>query len=119
MAAKPKTIDEYLSRLPEDQRAALEKLRAMIHAAAPGSSEAINYSIPMIRTTKMLVGFGARKEHCALYVMSNTTLAGFTKELAGYDISMGTVRFTPDKPLPATLVKKLVKARLAEQKEVS
>lgn len=114
MATKPKNIDEYLDRLSPDQRAALQQLRQMIHAAAPGATEAINYQIPMIRLSRMLVGFGARKGHCAMYTMSNSTVAQFAKELSGYDTSTGTIRFSPEKPLPAALVKKLVKARIAE-----
>lgn len=117
-AAKPKTIDEYISRLPDDQQAALQKLRKMIQAAAPKAEEAINYQIPMFRLKGMLVGFGARKGHCAMYLMSNTTVKRFATELAGYDTSTGTIRFSPDQPLPAALVKKLVKARIAEQDEI-
>ncbi len=118
MAIKPKTIDEYLARLPEDQRMALEKLRRVIHAAVPKAEEAINYQIPMIRLGKMLVGFGARKGHCALYAMSNSTLEAFKKDLEGFETSTGTIRFQPDKPIPAALVKKIVKARIAENAKV-
>ena len=114
MPGKPTSFDDYLARLPDDQRAALERLRAVIHAAAPGAEEAISYQIPMFRLHGMLVGMGARKNHCALYLMSKSTGKQFAKELASYDTSTGTVRFTPDKPLPASLVKKLVKARVAE-----
>ena len=118
MPGKPTSFEDYLSRLPDDQRAALEKLRAVIHAAAPGAEEAINYQIPMFRLNGMLVGMGARKNHCALYLMSNTIGKQFAKELAGYDTSTGTVRFTPRQPLPVALVKKLVKARVAENSAV-
>ncbi len=118
MPGKPTSFDDYLSRLPDDQRAALERLRAVIHAAAPGAEEAINYQIPTFRLNGMLVGIGARKAHCALYLMSKSTAKQFATELAGYDTSTGTVRFTPGKPLPASLVKKLVKARIAENAAV-
>ena len=114
MAGKPKSIDDYLSRLPDDQRQALENLRRMIHAAAPKAEEAINYQIPMFRLHGMLVGFGARKGHCALYTMSKATVKELGAVLDGYDTSTGTIRFSPDTPLPAALVKKVVKLRMAE-----
>lgn len=114
MAAKPKTIDEYLAALSDDQRAALEKLRKTIKSVAPKAEECISYSICAFRQNGMLVGFGATAKHCALYLMSGTTLDGFQDELKGYDTSKGTIRFGADKPLPVALVKKLVKARIAE-----
>lgn len=117
-STKPKTIDEYLARLPDDQAEALQKLRRMIQAAVPAADEAINYQIPMFRLKGMLVGFGARKGHCAMYTMSNRTLKELAADVKGYDTSTGTIRFSPEKPLPAALVKKIVKARIAEQNEV-
>jgi uncharacterized protein YdhG (YjbR/CyaY superfamily) len=114
MPGKPKSIDEYLSRLPADQRAALQKLRVMLHAAAPKAEEAINYQIPMLRLGGMLVGFGARKTHCALYTMSKATIPALGDAVKGFDTSMGTIRFSPETPLPASLVKKIVKLRIAE-----
>lgn len=112
--AKPKTIDDYLAKLGTDQRAALEKLRQSIRAAAPAAEECISYQLPAFRQHGMLVGFGATKKHCAFYLMSGSTVEAHADELAEYDTSKGTIRFPADKPLPATLVKKLVKARLAE-----
>ncbi len=117
-AVKPRTIDEYLSRLPKDQADALEKLRRMIRSVVPTAEEAINYQIPMFRLKGMLVGFGARKAHCAMYTMSNRTLQDMAADVKGYDTSTGTIRFSPDKPLPVALVRKIVKARIAEQNEV-
>jgi uncharacterized protein YdhG (YjbR/CyaY superfamily) len=115
---KQRTIDEYLTRVTEDKRAALEKLRSIILTAAPGAEECISYQIPAFRFDgKMLVGFGAAANHCAFYPMSSTTVAAHQNELQGYDTSKGTIRFTPQKPLPAALVRKLVKARIAEMKE--
>lgn len=114
MPGKPQTIDEYLAALGDDQRAALEKLRKTIRAAAPKAEECISYSIPAFRLNGMLVGFGAAKKHCAFYLMSAATVAAFGDELKDYDTSKGTVRFQPDDPLPAALVRKLVKARVAE-----
>ena len=115
MAAKPKTIDEYLAALSDDQRAALEKLRKTIRAAAPKAEECINYGLAAFRLDgKNLLGFGATAKHCAFYLMSGSTVEAHQDELADYDTSKGTIRFPADKPLPAALVRKLVKARIAE-----
>ena len=115
MPAKPKTIDEYLERLPEVQRAALEKLRKAIHAAAPKAEEYIGYGLAAFKLDgRPLVAFGAGKTHLAFYPMSGTTVHDHQAELAQYDTAKGTIRFASNKPLPATLVKKLVKARIAE-----
>ena len=81
MAAKPKTIDEYLAALNDDQRRALAKLRKTIKATAPQAEESISYGLAAFRQNGMLVGFGATPNHCALYLMSGTVLKGFKKEL--------------------------------------
>jgi uncharacterized protein YdhG (YjbR/CyaY superfamily) len=112
--AKAKTIDQYLAGLSADQRAALQKLRKTIRAAAPEAEECISYSLPAFRQNGMLVAFGARAGHCAFYPMSAMTVEAFQDQLAGYDTSKGTIRFQPDKPLPVALVRNMVKARLAE-----
>jgi uncharacterized protein YdhG (YjbR/CyaY superfamily) len=116
MARKPKTIDEYLAALPTDQRAALEKLRRTIRAAAPAAEECISYQIPAFRQDGLLVGFGATAKHCAFYLMSSATVAAHRDELQDYDTSTGTIRFAANQPLPAALVRKLVQARLAENR---
>ncbi len=113
----PKTHDEYLATLPEDKRAALEKLRRTIHRAAPGAEECMSYRLPAFRFEgRVLVAFGAASEHCALYPMSATAVEAHQEELKGFDTSKGTIRFQPDHPLPAALVKKLVQARIAENR---
>lgn len=115
MAGKPTNIDEYLAGVKDDdKRAALEKLRATIKAAAPKAEECISYSTPAFRQNGMLVSFGAAAKHCAFYVMSGSLLEQFQDELKDYDTSKGTIRFKPEKPIPAALVRKLVKARIAE-----
>lgn len=114
MAGGPKTIDQYLAAVPDDKRATLEKLRRTIRAAAPRAEECVSYQIPAFRQNGMLVGFGATAKHCASYLMSGTTVDAFADELKGYDTSKGTIRFPADRPPPAALVRKLVKARLAE-----
>ncbi len=111
---KPANTDEYLAALPDDQRAALERLRKAIRAAAPDAEECLSYQLPAFRKKRLLVGFGATPKHCALYLMSSRTIEDHQDALTGYDVSKGTIRFAPDKPLPTTLVRKLVKARLTE-----
>ena len=114
-AGRPKTIDEYLAVLSDDQRAAREKLRKTIRVAAPEAQECISYQLAAFRLDgRMLVAFGATPKHCAFYLMSGSTVADYKDELAGYETSKGTIRFQPGKPLPAALVRKLVKARIAE-----
>ena len=115
MAGKPKTIGDYLAALDDDQRAALQKLRKDIKAAAPKAEECISYQLAAFRLDgRMLVAMGATASHCAFYVMSGSTLHHFKQDLTGYDISKGTIRFQANEPLPAALVRKLVKARIAE-----
>ena len=116
MAGQPKTIDEYLAALSDDKRAALEELRKTIRAAAPEAEECISYQLPAFRLNGMLVGFGATAKHCAFYLMSSSTVAAHQDELKDYDTSKGTIRFQADKPLPAALVRKLVAARIAENR---
>ncbi len=110
--AKPTTIDEYLAALDDDQRAALERLRKTIHAAAPGAEECISYGLPALRLNgRMLVWFGATPNHCAFY--PGAVVEAFRDDLGDYQTSKGTIRFQPDHPLPAALVRKLVRARIA------
>ena len=112
---KPKTIDEYLALVKPEQRSVLEKLRKTIHAAAPGVEEYIGYGLAGFKLNgRPLVYFGAWENHCALYAASPAVQEKFQKELKGFEASKGTIRFTPEKPLPTALVKKLVKARIAE-----
>jgi uncharacterized protein YdhG (YjbR/CyaY superfamily) len=112
----PTTHDEYLAGLSEDKQRALEKLRKDIKAAAPKAEECMSYGIPGFRLNgKLLVSYGAASKHCAFY--PGSTLQAFTKELKDYDTSgKGTIRFPAEKPLPSALVRKIVKARIAQQK---
>ncbi len=114
MPATTKTVATYLAALPDDKRAALEKLRATIKGAAPKAEECISYGIPAFKLNGMLVGYGATARHCAFYLMSARTVADFADDLEGYDTSKGTIRFAADRPLPVSLVRKLVKARIQE-----
>jgi len=115
MPAKPQTIDEFLATLPADQRAALEILRRHIHAAVPNLEDCISYGVPAVRLDgKMLVAFGAGKNHCSFYPGAHP-IAAYAEELQGYETSKGTVRFAAERPLGAGLVRKLVKTRVKER----
>lgn len=114
-ANKPTTIDEYLAATGPAQRAVLGRLRRAIHAAAPGAEEYLGYGLAGFKHGgRPLVYLGAWKEHCALYAASPRTQAAFAAELKHFEVSKGTIRFTVEKPLPLALVKKLVRARVAE-----
>ena len=114
MKAPAKDIDAYLANVPPDVRAALERLRRIIQSAAPKATETISWQMPSFKHQGLLVGFAAFKAHCSFFPMSSTVLTAHEKDLAPYSTSKGTIRFTVDKPLPAELVKKIVKARIAE-----
>src|ERR1017187_6093728 len=114
-SSAPRNTDEYLAAVPEPARGTLNKIRAAIHAAAPAeATEAIGYGMPTFRYKGALVGFAAFSDHCSFFPMSGSVVEAFHSELKGYETSKGTIRFPLDKPLPATLVKKLVKARVAQ-----
>ena len=109
------TVNGYLAGLPPDKRAALEKLRKAIRAAAPKATETISYRLPAFRLDgKILVLFGATANHCAFFPGSGTAVAAHKDDLEGYSTSKGTIRFRADKPLPASLVRKLVRYRIKE-----
>lgn len=113
--SKPNPIDEYLEGVAPEHRTALEKLRKQIRAAAPDAEECINYGVPAFREANgVVVGFGASKNHCTFFPMTGHTVAAHAEELADFETSKGAIRFTPKKPLPAAIVKKIVKERRAE-----
>ncbi len=107
-------VDEYLASVPASQRAALEKLRRAIRAAVPDATEVISYRVPTFRHHGGLVAFAAFKDHLSFFVMSPAVMDAHERDLKGYEAAGATIHFTPDAPLPAALVKKLVKARVAE-----
>jgi uncharacterized protein YdhG (YjbR/CyaY superfamily) len=116
--AAPKDVDEYLAGVPEPARTTLRKVRAMIRSAVPpDATEAISYRIPTFKYKGALVAYAAFLNHCSFFPMSYSVIAMFKKELKGFLSSKGTIRFPVDKPLSATLVKKLVKARIAEKNQ--
>jgi uncharacterized protein YdhG (YjbR/CyaY superfamily) len=113
-AKKPQTIDEFLALLKREKKAALGKLRRAIRSAAPGAEECISYGVPAFRLRgRFLLAFGASTKHCAFYPGA-TPIRVHRRELAKYSTSKGTIRFSADDPLPAALVRKLVKTRVAE-----
>ena len=113
---KPKTFAEYLTAVSADKRAALERLRKGIRSAAPKTEECISYGVPAFRLNgKFLFAMGTTAKHCAFYLGS--TVQAFKDDLEQYDTSNGTIRFQANKPLPAALVRKLVRTRIAENVE--
>ncbi len=111
----PQTQDEYLARLPADQREALEALRRTIRSAAPEAEEGISTRVPAFRYKgRYLASFGAAKTHVSLFVMQGAVLTDLKAELGAFDSTRTTVRFTPDRPLPKALVKKIIARRMQE-----
>jgi len=118
MSKKPATIDEYLASVSDAKRAVLEKLRKTIRSAVPGAQECISYGMPAFRLPGGVVaGFLATRAGCSYYPFSGTTLGTLADELEGYGKTKSALHFSPDEPLPATLVRKLIRARLAEMKK--
>src|ERR1700724_1408734 len=114
MPRKPQNIDEYLAPLSNEKRGALEKLRRAIRSAAPKAQESISYGIPAFRIDgSLLVAFGAAANHCAFYPGAYPITA-HKGELEAYDTSKGTIRFPARSPLPAKLVRKIVKTRISQ-----
>jgi uncharacterized protein YdhG (YjbR/CyaY superfamily) len=112
-----RNVDEYLAALPDSVMTTLEKLRTAIKAAAPMAEEVISYQVPTYKYKGSLVHFAAFKDHCSLVVVSKSIGEIFKKELSPYKISGRTIHFSPAKPLPATLVKKIIKVRIRENEE--
>ena len=110
----PKTVDQYLAGVPDSARTTLNKVRAVIRSVAPAeATEGISYGIPTFKYKGMLASFAAFSDHCSLFPGAGPTIE-FKNELKDFQTSKGTIRFAPDKPLPATLLKKLLKARIKE-----
>jgi uncharacterized protein YdhG (YjbR/CyaY superfamily) len=109
-------VDEYLARVPEPARSTLNKIRAVIRSAVPAeATEGISYGIPSFKFKGWLVGYAAFANHCSFF--PGALPKKFANELKGFSTSKGTIRFPVDKPLPAALVKKLVRARIAEKEQ--
>ncbi|MBL8822093.1 MAG: DUF1801 domain-containing protein [Planctomycetia bacterium] len=115
VTGKVQDIDSYLATVNPSQRKALQSLRKTIQKAAPEAVEGISYNLPAFRLLgKPLVAFSAFTNHCSFFPMSGKLIDQFQKELKGFETSKGTIRFTTDKPLPASLITRIVKARVAD-----
>ena len=115
-SAVPKTVNQYLATVPEPARSTLKKIRAAIRAAAPAeTTEIISYGMPMYKYKGTLLGFAAFPKHCSLFLATPALLKLFKDELSGYEILKGTIRFPVNEPLPSSLVKQIVKARVAQK----
>jgi uncharacterized protein YdhG (YjbR/CyaY superfamily) len=118
----PKTVEEYLAAVPEPARSTLKKVRATIRAAAPAeTTEVISYGIPALRIEGprykgILMWYAAFSDHCSLFPTASV-IKTFKKDLKDFHTTKGTIHFPVDKPLPAALLKKMVKARLAEMEK--
>ncbi len=113
-AGAPKSVDEYLAAVPEPARSTLNNLRAVIRSAAPAeATEVISYGMPAFKYKGILVWFAAFSDHCSLFPTA-AVIAEFKQELKNFTTSKGTVQFPTEKPLPAPLVRKMVKARVAQ-----
>jgi uncharacterized protein YdhG (YjbR/CyaY superfamily) len=113
-AGAPKTVDDYLAAVPEPAHSALQKLRATIRSVVPAETEeGLSYGMPAFKYKGPLVAYAAFKAHCSLFPMSGSALEAF-EGLKPFRTSKGTLQFTVEKPIPAALVKKLVKARVAQ-----
>jgi len=115
--ATPKSVDEYLARVPDPAHGMLNKMRAAIRSVVPPeTAEVISYGIPAFKHKGILVWYAAFSDHCSLFPTASM-IEEFKKELKGYSTSKGTVHFPLENPLPVALVKKLVKARIAQVEE--
>jgi uncharacterized protein YdhG (YjbR/CyaY superfamily) len=110
----PKNVDEYLAGVPEPARSTLKRMRAVIRSVVPPqATETISYGIPAFKYKGSLVWFAGFSDHCSLFPTASV-IQTFKNELKGYKTSKGTIRFPVDEPLPDALLKKLVKARVAQ-----
>lgn len=113
-SAAPKNIDGYLARVPEPARTTLQKVRAAIRSAVPpGTTETISYKIPAFKHGEIIIWFAAFANHCSIFPTARV-IEMFKDDLKPFTLSKGTIQFPTDKPLPAALIKRLVKARLAQ-----
>lgn len=111
-------VEKYLAALPTEQRDALEKLRKTILSVAKGAEEKISYGMPTVYYKGNLVHYAAFKDHMSFFGASAFVTEELKDKLAGYKTSKGTIQFTVEKPLPATLVKSIVRARMKENEEL-
>jgi len=115
---KPKTIEDYIDTAPADVQKRLWQLHETIKTAAPGATEALKWSMPAYSYQKILVTFAVFKKHIGFYPMP-TAVKAFAKELKNFKTAEGSIQFPLEKPLPITLIKKIVRYRVKESKEGS
>jgi len=109
-------VDEYLQKVPPEMRVALERLRKTIREVVPDAEEVLSYRIPAFRLNGMLVYYAAFQDHLSLFVGSTTVLRKFAVELKPFRAGKGTLQFTAKRPIPAALVRQIVRARVAENR---
>ena len=113
----PKTVGEYLTGIPEPAQSTLKHIRRVIRSVVPAETTEVIATAPMFKYRGMLLGYAAFKNHCSLFQTGSGVIEKFEKELEGFPTSRGAIRFPSDKPLPDSLLKKIVKTRVAENKE--
>lgn len=118
MARNPETgaraVDAYLAGVPPKFRSALETIRRTVRAVAPDAEEVISYKMPAFRYHGVLLYYGAFRDHCSLFLGSVVTQRKFSEELKPFETGKGTLQFTPDHPIPSDLLRRMVRARVAE-----
>jgi uncharacterized protein YdhG (YjbR/CyaY superfamily) len=116
VTARPKTVAEYIAAAPKEARPKLRELRKIIRAAAPGAVENLKWSMPAYSYQRILVMFGGFTRHVSLFP-TGSVLRAFKKQLGALQTSTGTIQFTLDKPLPASLIRRMVVFRVKESRE--
>lgn len=115
---KPQNVEDYLNNVPEPARSTLRNVQAIIRSVVPAETrEVISYGIPTFKYIRALVAYGAFSDHCSFFPMNSSLIDTFKDELKDFDTSKGTIRFPLDKPLPAPLLRKMTRARVAQNKE--
>lgn len=109
-----RAVDAYLAHVAPASRATLQRLRRLVRKVAPGAEEVLSYRIPAFRQGRIVIWYAAFRDHCSLFIGSLAVQRRFARELAPFVAGKGTVRFTPDRPLPDGLIVRIVRARLAE-----
>ena len=119
MTTEIKNIDEYLTTQSEEARTKLIQIRELVHALAPDAIETISYGMPAFKyANRMLVYFAGFKKHCSLFPSNSSLIESMEQELKNYKTSKGTIQFELNKPLPLSLIKKIVKARIKQNQEL-
>ncbi len=114
-----KNVDAYIAGKPAELTATLEQLRAIIRAAVPNAEEVISYMIPCYKLQGMLVGFGVHKKGCSFYTMNPKILSRYAEELKGFEYTGSTLHLDPKKKVPVALLKKIIKARIKENEDMT